>query len=176
MNRFWIPLIVFAALCVVFGVALHRAPEKQFVKSALIGKPVPEFRLPDLMNPEGTVDSAAFKGQWMLVNVWATWCAECERENPVLLGIKQQGKAVVVGLNYQDKDDAARAWLAKRGNPFSAIGVDKEGRAAIDFGVYGAPETFLVNPEGIVVHKVVGAVSAEEWNRTMLPMIEGKGS
>jgi cytochrome c biogenesis protein CcmG/thiol:disulfide interchange protein DsbE len=176
MNRFWIPLIVFAALCVVFGVALHRAPDKQFVKSALIGKPVPEFRLPDLMNPGATVDGAAFKGRWMLVNVWATWCAECERENPVLLGIRQQDKVVVVGLNYQDKDDAAREWLAKRGNPFNAIGVDKEGRAAIDFGVYGAPESFLVNPQGIVVHKVVGAVSAEEWNKKMLPMVEGKGS
>lgn len=173
MNRFWIPLVVFALLCVVFGVALKRAPEKEFVASALINKPAPVFRLPDLLNPGATVDSAGYKGRWVLVNVWGTWCVECERENPVLLDIQKTGKVTLLGLNYKDKDDEARNWLKQMGNPFAAVAVDKEGRAAIDYGVYGAPESFLVNPQGIVVHKVVGAVTAEAWHNTLLPLIDG---
>jgi cytochrome c biogenesis protein CcmG/thiol:disulfide interchange protein DsbE len=174
MNRFWIPLGIFAVLCVVFGVALKRAPDKQFVASALIGKPAPEFKLPDLLKPGATVDSSSYKGRWVLVNAWGTWCVECQRENSTLLDIKQQGKVVVIGLNFNDTEDAARQWLDKLGNPFDVIAVDREGRVAIDFGVYGAPESFLVNPQGIIVHKVVGGVTADAWRSTMLPMIEGR--
>ncbi len=176
MNRFWIPLIVFAVLCVVFGVALKRAPEKEFVASALIGKPAPEFKLPSLMQPGTTVDSSAYKGRWVLVNVWGTWCYECRNENPMLLNIKKQNKVFIVGLNYKDDDDAARKWLAQYGNPFDVIGTDPQGRAAIDYGVYGAPESFLVNPQGIIVHKVVGVISPDTWQKTLLPMIEGDKS
>lgn len=176
MNRFWIPLGVFAVLCVVFAVALKRAPEKEFVASALIGKPAPEFKLPSLMNPGTTVDSASYRGRWVLVNVWGTWCYECRNENPMLLNIKQQNKVVILGLNYKDDDDAARKWLQQYGNPFNVIGTDPEGRAAIDYGVYGAPESFLVNPQGIIVHKVVGAISPDTWQNTLLPMIEGDKS
>jgi cytochrome c biogenesis protein CcmG/thiol:disulfide interchange protein DsbE len=174
MNRFAIPLGIFAVLVVVFAVALKRAPEKQFVQSALIGKPAPDFVLPDLLAAGGKVDSRHFKGRWYLLNVWGTWCYECRAEHAQLLAIQREGKVAVVGLNYKDEDDAARQWLQELGNPFEAVAVDKEGRAAIDYGVYGAPETFLVNPQGIIVHKVVSVITPEMWQNTLLPMVEGK--
>jgi cytochrome c biogenesis protein CcmG, thiol:disulfide interchange protein DsbE len=173
MNRFFIPLVAFGLLVVVFGVSLQRAPEKMLVASALIGKPAPQFSLPDLLQPGALVDSATFKGRWYLVNVWGTWCVECRAEHQTLLDIQQEGKALVVGLNYKDEDELARQWLQELGNPYAAVAVDKEGRAAIDYGVYGAPESFLVSPEGVVVHKVVGVVTPEHWRTVMLPMIEG---
>jgi cytochrome c biogenesis protein CcmG/thiol:disulfide interchange protein DsbE len=173
MNRFWIPLVGFFVLVGVFAVALKRAPEKQFVASALIGKPAPEFTLPDLLSPGATVSSASFKGKWVLVNVWGTWCVECRVEHPVLLDIQRSGKLQLLGLNYKDDDEAARQWLGELGNPFAAVAVDREGRAAIDYGVYGAPESFLVNPAGIIVHKVVGVITAESWRDTLLPLVEG---
>jgi cytochrome c biogenesis protein CcmG/thiol:disulfide interchange protein DsbE len=174
MNRFAIPLGIFAALVVVFAVALKRAPEKQFVQSAMIGKPAPDFVLPDLLVEGASVDSRRFKGRWMLLNVWGTWCYECRAEHAQLLAIQREGKVAVVGLNYKDEDDAARKWLQELGNPFEAVAVDKEGRAAIDYGVYGAPETFLVNPQGIIVHKVVSVITPQMWQNKLLPMVEGK--
>jgi cytochrome c biogenesis protein CcmG/thiol:disulfide interchange protein DsbE len=173
MNRFAIPLAAFAALVVVFAVALNRADEKRFVPSALIGKAAPEFTLPDLLQPDGVVKSATFKGRWYLVNVWGTWCPECRAEHPVLLDIQREGKVVLVGLNYQDEDEKARQWLVDLGNPYEAVAVDREGRAAIDFGVYGAPESFLVNPEGIIVKKVTGQITAESWKAIREEFVEG---
>lgn len=173
MNRFALPLVGFALLVAVFAVALKRAPEKQVVQSALIGKPAPAFTLPDLLQEGATVDSSTFKGRWVLLNVWGTWCVECRAEHPVLLDIQREGKVSVVGLNYKDDDAAARQWLAQLGNPYEVVAVDREGRAAIDYGVYGAPESFLVNPEGLIVHKVVGVVTAESWRDKMLPLVQG---
>lgn len=173
MKRYWLLLAGFALLFVVFGYALKRAPEKAFVASALINKPAPQFVLPDLLKPGSTVDSNAFRGRWTLVNVWGTWCVECRVEHPVLLDIQKQGKVVLLGLNYKDDDDAAREWLAQLGNPYEAVAVDKEAQTALDYGVYGAPESFLVNPQGVIVHKVVGVVTPKSWAETMLPMIEG---
>jgi len=176
VNRFWIPLVAFALLCVVFGVALKRAPEKQFVASALIGKPAPDFVLPDLLHPGGMVDSKRFHGGWVLVNVWGSWCEECIKENPMLLAIGKSGKVKLLGLNYKDDDDTARKWLTDNGNAFDAVAVDHDGRAAIDYGVYGAPESFLVNPQGVIVHKVVGQITQQAWQATLLPLIDGAKS
>jgi cytochrome c biogenesis protein CcmG, thiol:disulfide interchange protein DsbE len=173
MNKFALPLVAFALLVIMFGVALKRAPDKQFVKSALIGKPAPEFVLPDLLQEGQTVSSRVFAGKWTLLNVWGTWCAECRAEHAMLLQIRQQGKVLMVGLNYKDEDAAARDWLTQLGNPYAVIAADHEGRAAIDWGVYGAPETFLINPAGTIVHKVVGQVTAENWRTQFLPLIEG---
>lgn len=173
MNRFAIPLVIFAVLVVIFGIALKRAPEKTVVPSALIGRSAPEYVLPDLMRPGETVNSADFKGRWQLVNVWGTWCPECYTEHPVLLDIAREGKAVIIGLNYKDVDEDARRWLGELGNPYTAIGVDRQGDTAIDFGVYGAPETYLINPEGIVIDRVVGALSMRHWREKWLPQIEG---
>jgi cytochrome c biogenesis protein CcmG, thiol:disulfide interchange protein DsbE len=154
---------------------LKRAPEKQRegVKSALVGKPAPEFTLPDLLQPGATINSATYKGRWVLLNVWGTWCVECRVEHSTLLDIQREGKVLLLGLNYKDEDDPARQWLVELGNPYTAVAVDKEGRAAIDYGVYGAPESFLINPAGVIVHKVVGVVTPEGWRNTMLPLIDG---
>jgi cytochrome c biogenesis protein CcmG, thiol:disulfide interchange protein DsbE len=173
MNRYSTSLVVFGLLVIVFAVALCRAPDKQFVPSALIGKSAAEFTLPDLLHPGSTVTNAAFKGRWYLLNVWGTWCPECRAEHPVLLDIQREGKVAVVGLNYQDDDDKARQWLQELGNPYAAVAVDREGRASIDYGVYGAPETFLVNPQGIIVHKVVGQITTESWAELVRKFVDG---
>lgn len=173
MNRFAIPLLGFAVLVAIFAVALKRAPEKTVVPSALIGKPAPDFTLPDLLQPDATVSMSTFRGRWVLVNVWGTWCRECQIEHPDLMDIAKGGKVTLVGLNYKDQDELAREWLSKLGNPYTAVAVDKQGDTAIDFGVYGAPETFLVDPQGIVVDKVVGVLTPRYWADNMLPMIEG---
>ncbi|MEO8314658.1 MAG: DsbE family thiol:disulfide interchange protein [Pseudomonadota bacterium] len=173
MNRFATALVVFGLLVILFAVALCRAPDKQLVPSALIGKPVPVFVLPDLLKPDAKVDSAVFKGRWHLVNVWGTWCVECRGEHPVLLDIQREGKVAIVGLNYQDEDDKARQWLVDLGNPYEAVAIDREGRASIDFGVYGAPESFLVNPQGIIVKKVIGQITANSWKQISQEFIDG---
>ena len=174
MNRFAWPLVIFGLLVVVFGVALKRIPDKQVVKSALIGRPAPAFELPDLLVEGGKVSSQQFQGKWTLLNVWGTWCVECRVEHPVLLDIQNGGKARIIGLNYKDDSVQARAWLDELGNPYAAVAVDLEGRAAIDWGVYGAPETFLVNPQGVIVEKIVGVVTQENWQARLLPLIEGR--
>lgn len=172
MKRFAIPLVVFGLLLAVFAVALKRAPEKQVVQSALIGKPAPAFELPDLADPSRIVRFADFRGRWTLVNVWGTWCVECRVEHPVLLDLSRQGKVEIVGLNFKDDPQAARDWLAELGNPYTVVAMDQQGSSALDWGVYGAPETFLVNPEGIIVEKIVGVVTPENWAARLLPHIE----
>lgn len=174
MNRFAIPLALFAALVVLFALALQRAPEKDLLPSALIGKPAPEFALPDLLKPGETVRSADYKGRWLLINMWATWCPPCYTEHPVLVDIAREGKVTLLGVNYKDDDEKARQWLAELGNPYVAVAVDKMASAAIDYGVYKAPESFLVNPDGVIVHKVVGIITPDMWRDKLLPMIEGR--
>jgi cytochrome c biogenesis protein CcmG/thiol:disulfide interchange protein DsbE len=175
MKRFAIPLVVFGLLLVVFAVALKRAPEKQVVPSALIGKPAPGFELPDLADPSRTLRFSDLQnGRWSLVNVWGTWCPECRVENPLLLQLAKQDKINIIGIDYKDEPQMARAWLEQLGNPYTVVAMDHEGRAALDWGVYGAPETFLVDPQGIVVDKIVGAVTPENWAGRLLPHIEGR--
>lgn len=174
MNRFAIPLAIFAALVVLFAVALKRAPEKDLLPSALIDKPAPEFELPDLLRPGEMVRSADYKGRWLIINMWATWCPPCYQEHPVLVDIAREGKVSILGVNYKDEDDKARQWLAELGNPYVAVAVDKMAAAAIDYGVYKAPESFLVNPDGVIVHKVVGVITPQIWREKLLPMIEGR--
>ena len=174
MNRFVLPLVGFLLVALVLGVALKRAPApgENFVKSALIGKPAPAFALPNLTEPGQIVRPDQFKGRWYLMNVWGTWCVECRMEHPMLLDIQREGRVAVVGLNYKDQDELALDWLRQLGNPYAAVAVDREGRTAIDWGVYGAPETFLVNPQGIIVRKRVGALTPQVWKNDFLPMVE----
>jgi cytochrome c biogenesis protein CcmG/thiol:disulfide interchange protein DsbE len=175
MKKFAIPLVVFGLLVIVFAIALKRVPERQIMQSALIGKPAPEFELPDLADPSRSVRSMDLKdGRWSLVNVWGTWCVECRVEHPMLLTIAKQNKVNIIGLNYRDDPQAARKWLEDLGDPYTVVAMDNEGRAAVDWGVYGAPETFLVNPQGIVVDKIVGVVTAQNWAERLQPQIEGR--
>jgi cytochrome c biogenesis protein CcmG/thiol:disulfide interchange protein DsbE len=176
--RFVLPLVGFLLVAVVLAIALMHSPpagQEKFLDSALIGKPAPDFSLPALGDPSTQVTMKSFLGSWTLVNVWGTWCYECRVEHQQLLNIKEEGKVKLLGLDYKDEDpDAPIQWLQKLGNPFDAVAADVEGRAAIDFGVYGAPETFLVNPQGIIVHKQVSIITAENWKRDFLPLIEGR--
>lgn len=174
MNRFAIPLAIFAALVVLFAVALMRAPEKELLPSALLDKPAPVFELPDLLKAGETVRSADYKGRWLLINFWATWCPPCYDEHPVLVDIARENKVTLLGVNYKDEEDKARQWLAELGDPYVAVAVDKMASAAIDYGVYKAPESFLVNPDGVIVHKVVGVITPAIWRNTLLPLIEGR--
>ncbi len=175
MNRFWLPLGGFALLCVMFAVALKRAddPERQFPPSMLLGKPAPDFLLPDLLNPGSDIDSRQFRGRWVLINAWGTWCPTCRAEHKQLLAIKDEGKVAIVGLDFNDEDDKARQWLSELGNPYTAVAADHDSRSAVDYGVYLAPESFLVNPQGIVVHKVSGEITPELWRDKLLPLIDG---
>ncbi|MCS6947121.1 MAG: DsbE family thiol:disulfide interchange protein, partial [Steroidobacteraceae bacterium] len=159
MTRFVAPLLGFGVLAIVLAIGVQRAPEKSTLPSALLGRPAPAIDLPTLLpQPDGTMRfrSEQMRGQWYLLNVWGTWCAECRVEHDVLLAIRATGKAAVVGLNWKDDRAAALRWLQELGDPYAVVAVDEDGRTAIDYGVYGAPETFLIDPNGIVRYRKVG--------------------
>ena len=152
------PLIIFAALVAVLAIGLTLNP--RLVPSPLIGKPAPEFELPLLFN-EGSFSNKDLIGHVTLVNVWASWCFACRQEHETVKHLSRNGVRIV-GLNYKDETDDAKGWLAKLGNPYQVIAVDYDGRIAIDWGVYGAPETFLIDKSGIIRHKVIGPLSNKE--------------
>ncbi len=163
--RFLLPLGLFLLLLVVLVVGLVRAPEKEIIPSPLIGRSAPQFSLPSLTAGRGPVSSARFQGHWTVVNVWGSWCYVCRIEHPTLLMVHQQTQIPIIGIDWNDDENDARGWLAQLGDPYSEIGVDRDGRTAIDWGVYGAPESFLINPSGRVVYKQVGAITPEVWQR-----------
>jgi cytochrome c biogenesis protein CcmG/thiol:disulfide interchange protein DsbE len=168
VNRFILPLGAFGLLLVVLVVGLVHAPEKGIIVSPLLGKAAPQFSLPGLLDDGAPLQSQSLRGHWTVVNVWGTWCVECRAEHETLLAIKDQGRVPIYGIDWKDDDAKARAWLTELGNPYDRIGADREGRVAIDWGVYGAPESFLVNPAGTVVYKHVGALTPEIWQREFL--------
>jgi cytochrome c biogenesis protein CcmG, thiol:disulfide interchange protein DsbE len=159
-----VPLIVFAVLAVLFLVRLF-AGDPSRVPSALIGKPVPAFALEPLPGlteggqPVPGLSDADLKGRVTVVNVWASWCAPCRQEHPALIDLAKDPSVRVVGINYKDNPENARRFLGSLGNPFAAVGVDPSGRAAIDWGVYGVPETFVIGPNGTIRHKHIGPLT-----------------
>lgn len=169
------PMLAFALLVVVLAVGIKRAPEKAIIKSVLIGRPAPAFRLAELGAVGQSVDSRGLAGRWYVLNVWGTWCVECRAEHEALLAIKREGRVPVIGLNWKDEDVAALQWLQQLGNPYDRVAVDRDGRTAIDWGVYGAPESFLVSAQGIVVYKHVGAMTPEVWQREFLTRVAAGG-
>jgi cytochrome c biogenesis protein CcmG/thiol:disulfide interchange protein DsbE len=164
MNRFLIPIAAFALLVLVLAVGIGRAPQKAVIQSVLIGRDAPAYVLPELGRAE-PFDSSSMRGRWYALNVWGTWCVECRAEHDALLAIQRQGEVVLVGLNWKDDDALAMQWLQRLGNPYERVPADREGRVAIDYGVYGAPETFLVDADGRIVHKHVGPLTLEIWER-----------
>jgi cytochrome c biogenesis protein CcmG, thiol:disulfide interchange protein DsbE len=168
-RRSWLmalPLVAFAALAAVFWFRLGSGDPSR-IPSALIGHPAPQTALPQL---EGLVvggtqvpglDPAAFKGKVSVVNVWASWCVPCHDEAPLLIELGKDKRLQLVGINYKDAPDNARRFLGRYGNPFGIVGVDGNGRAAIEWGVYGVPETFIVGREGTIVYKMVGPVTPD---------------
>jgi cytochrome c biogenesis protein CcmG, thiol:disulfide interchange protein DsbE len=171
LNRFVLPLAFFALLVVVLAIGIRHSRDKGTIVSPLVGRTAPGFALPSLTDAQHRVSSADFKGRWYLLNVWGTWCAECRAEHATLVEVGHSGVIPIVGLDWKDEDDHALEWLAQLGNPYQAIAVDHDGRTAIDWGVYGAPESFLVNPQGVIVYKLVGPLSRETWTRDFLPRL-----
>jgi cytochrome c biogenesis protein CcmG/thiol:disulfide interchange protein DsbE len=173
MNRFLLPLGLFVLLAVVLAIGIRHSPEKGIIASPLLGKPAPRFSLPSLTDPAHEVRSADLKGHWYLFNVWGTWCGECRQEHEMLLQVRRAGVVPIIGLDWKDDDAQALNWLRQLGNPYESVAIDRNGRAAIDWGVYGAPETFLVSPQGVVVYKHVGALTPDTWAREILPRVSG---
>lgn len=168
-----LPLLVFIGLAGLFLSQLVSGRDVSEIPSALIGLQAPQTDLPPL---EGTdlpgLDSKSFAGKVTLVNVFASWCAPCREEHPVLLALSQDRRFVMAALNYKDKPENARRFLGELGNPFQAIGVDQAGRTAIDWGVYGVPETFVVGKDGKIAYKHVGPLTADSAKALLLPQIE----
>ena len=171
MIRYLLPLAVFIALVALLGIGLGLNPRE--VPSPLVGKALPEFALAQLRNPDKPLSRADLTGQASLLNAWATWCVECRREHPVLLDIARAGNITVYGLNYKDQRPDALQWLERLGDPYIASGFDGDGRVGLDLGVYGLPETFLIDRHGTIVHKHIGPISREIWESEFLPIING---
>jgi cytochrome c biogenesis protein CcmG/thiol:disulfide interchange protein DsbE len=174
MLKFVVPFVLFVLLGVFLFVGLHRDP--RYVPSPLIGKPAPEFSLPSLQDANYPVSSKELIGQPWVLNVWGTWCGGCRQEHETLLMIARQKSVPLIGLNWKDDNAAAQRWLRELGNPYSVVAEDREGRTAIDWGVYGAPETFLIGPDGTVLYKHIAPMTMEVWRTEFLPRIEAPHS
>lgn len=172
MERFklFIPLIAFVVLAGLLFNGLKNDPNE--LKSVLLGKPVPAFSLPSLNDESKMITQETFKGKPYLLNVWATWCPSCKVEHPYLLELAHMG-ITIVGLNYKDESDEARSLLKAMEDPYVDNIVDADGRLGLDLGVYGAPETFVVDASGIIQFKVVGVVTEEIWARDIAPIFFG---
>jgi cytochrome c biogenesis protein CcmG/thiol:disulfide interchange protein DsbE len=176
MNRRLIPLAIFVVLLVLLGVGLHLNPRE--VPSPLIGKPAPDFRLPTLKDPAVTLGKQDLLGKVYLLNVWASWCVSCREEHPLLVDIAQTGLVKVYGLNYKDHPEDAQRWLTHFGNPYLGVAVDESGRTGIDYGVYGVPESYVIDKKGIVRHKYIGPLTPDKIQGHLLPLVrqlEGEG-
>lgn len=169
----WLPLAVFALLAALLaaGVWLSRDPNRDALPSPLIGKPAPEFALPLLHEPERTVSNADLRGAPYVLNVWGSWCPACRDEHPVLTRFAETRKARVVGYNWKDEPADALRWLEQFGNPYWLVLADPSGQVAIDWGIYGAPETFLVDADGIVRWKHVGPMTEAAVRDELLPQL-----
>jgi cytochrome c biogenesis protein CcmG/thiol:disulfide interchange protein DsbE len=165
----YIPLLVFLVMAVFFAIGLTMNPRD--IPSPLIGKPVPEFSLPPVKGRTLGLASADLRGQVSLVNVFASWCVACREEHPLLMGLRDKGVVPIHGLNYKDKPDDAQAWLDQLGDPYTRTGADISGRVAIDWGVYGVPETFVIDRDGRIVHKHIGAITPQALRDTIMPII-----
>ena len=175
MTRFLIPIVLFGVLVAVFSVGLQRDPS--FVPSPLIGKSAPSFSLRALQAPDQVVSDADLRGRVSLLNVWATWCVGCRQEHETLNKIADLNDVPIFGLNWKDDAQQALAWLAELGNPYVATAVDADGKVAIDWGVYGAPETFLIDANGIIIYRHISPLTMEIWQTEFVPRIkEARGN
>lgn len=168
--RYLLPLLIFVIIAGILwrGLSLH--PNK--IPSPLIDKPVPEFTLPSLLGPETTITNKDLRGHISLVNVWATWCYACAFEHDYLLEISKNTDFVLYGLSYKDDSAAAKKWLKEHGNPYHQVAVDATGDTAINWGVYGSPETFIVDKKGIIRYKQIGPITPEIWAHDIKPIID----
>ena len=171
MWKFLLPFAAFLGLVVLFAFGLNPSRDIHALPSPLIGKVAPAFTLTDVLDPSRPVSNAAYKGQVYILNVWGTWCVACREEHEALLAIAQQHVVPIIGLVYMDERAKAKQWLEQLGNPYQAVAFDTDGRTAIDWGVYGAPETFLVDGQGRVIYKFITPMTEEIWKLDFLPRI-----
>jgi len=171
------PLVVFLALVALFLIRLYSGDPSR-IPSALIGHPAPQTNLPPVAGLERNgaavpgIDAASFKGAVTVVNVWASWCVPCHDEAPLLMQLAQDSRLRLIGINYKDEPDNARRFLGRYGDPFAAAGADLNGRAGIEWGVYGVPETFVVGRDARIAYKLVGPITADNINTVLKPEIE----
>jgi cytochrome c biogenesis protein CcmG/thiol:disulfide interchange protein DsbE len=165
-----LPLSAFVGIAILLAIGLTMDP--RVVPSPLIGKPVPVFELPPVQGRKLGLASADLKGQVSLVNVFASWCVACRQEHPLLMELSRQGFVPIHGLNYKDKQDDAAGWLNALGDPYTRIGADVNGRVGIDWGVYGVPETFVIDKNGNIAYKHIGPISERDWEVKIHPLVE----
>jgi len=170
MLRYLIPLVLFLGLAVFLAIGLTRDPHE--LKSVLINKPAPTFRLPQLKAADKTISNEDMRGKVWLLNVWASWCVACRDEHPWLIEYAKSGVVPIYGLNYKDRREDALATLEELGDPYTVSAVDLDGRVGIDFGVYGAPETYVIDQGGTIRFKYVGPIMPDVWKDKILPVVQ----
>lgn len=169
MVRYLVPLIIFVVLAGFLYVGLGLKPRE--VPSPFIDKPAPNFQLQKLHSMNELFSNNDMKGKVWLLNVWASWCVACRQEHPVLVEMARRGEVPIYGLNYKDAPTKARRWLEEHGNPYKLSAVDYEGKVGIDYGVYGVPETFIIDKQGVIRHKVIGPISYPELQNCVMPVV-----
>lgn len=169
MKRFLIPLALFVVLAVFLAIGLNRDPHE--VPSPLIGKPAPAFNLPQL-DAEASFGPKDMAGKVWLLNVWASWCVSCREEHPVLVDFARSKLAPLIGLDYKDQRADAKGWLSRFGNPYDLSVIDADGRVGIDYGVYGVPETYVIDKAGVIRFKQIGPVTPEVLQAKIVPLIK----
>jgi cytochrome c biogenesis protein CcmG, thiol:disulfide interchange protein DsbE len=170
MLRYLIPLGLFVVLVVFLSIGLTRNPQE--LPSALLNKAAPEFRLPQLKDPSQTFSAADMRGKVWMLNVWASWCIACRDEHPFLFQYGKSGAVPIYGLNYKDRREDALGWLGELGDPYLLSVTDLDGRVGMDYGVYGAPETYISDKSGTIRLKHVGPVTPDVWSKEVLPLIQ----
>ena len=171
--RFALPIIVFVLLVVMFSIGLQNDPRE--LPSPFLGEQAPTFEIPALRDPDTLVGSSAYEGEMALVNVWATWCVGCRQEHDFLMQLAASDSIPIYGINWRDGRGEALSWLEQLGDPYIFSAFDEDGRVGIDGGVYGAPETFLISPDGVVLHKHLGPLNQAIWDEDFVPLIEAGG-
>jgi len=168
--RALIPLAIFIVVVIFLFKGLFLNPKE--IPSPLVGKPAPQFNLPHLDNPETSFSPKEMLGQVWLLNAWASWCPSCVEEHPVLLALAKANIMPIVGLDYKDTRPEAQQWLSDGGNPYLVTVMDVDGRVGIDYGVYGVPETYVIDKKGIIAYKQTGAVTVENLRDTIIPLVK----
>ena len=178
MWKYFLPLIIFGLLFMVLTIGMGDIREGKNVSdlpSPLIDKPAPQFELPSLTDPSMTVSTSDFSGRPVILNGWATWWVGCRQEHEFLLELSESGTIPVYGLNWRDNGPEAQRWLQQLGDPYVDTAFDEDGRVGIDWGVYGAPETFLIGPDGTVLYRHLGPLNWDLWQERFIPLLESSG-
>jgi len=169
MVRYLVPLIIFIVLAGFLFVGLNLNPRE--VPSPFINKPAPDFQLQKLDAMNELFSNKDMQGKVWLLNVWASWCVACRQEHPVLVDMSRRGEVPIYGLNYKDSPNNAKRWLSEHGDPYVVSPVDYQGKVGIDYGVYGVPETFIIDKQGVIRHKVIGPISYKELKDCVMPVV-----